>query len=183
MVLNAWYGKLLYIVIDSSYHRDLLCLCYHARFGRKILCRAFLARSIERKLLLSKLLRVSCSKTDSADAIRSDSRGRVAIPCFNPNWRAEYCSLVSSIPVKLMMSLLGFGCIPFFLCFSASRFWNLFSRRARSFVPWRHKISWVRALIDRIHWICTPNKIKTELKLIRKFLWRGMVFLNVLPTY
>ena len=47
--------------------------------------RAFLARSIERKLLLSKLLRVSCSHTDSADAIRSNSRGRVAIPCFNPN--------------------------------------------------------------------------------------------------
>ena len=43
-----------------------------------------------------------------------------------------------------------------------------------SFVPWRHKISWVRALIDRIHRICTPNKIKTELKLIRKFLlWNG----------
>ena len=34
---------------------------------------AFLARSIERKLLLSKLLRISCSQTDSADAIRSDS--------------------------------------------------------------------------------------------------------------
>ena len=43
-----------------------------------------------------------------------------------------------------------------------------------SFVPWRHKISWVRALIDRVHRICTPNKIKTELKLIRKFLsWNG----------
>ena len=42
-----------------------------------------------------------------------------------------------------------------------------------SFVPWRHKISWVRALIDRVHRICTPNKIKTELKLIRKFLsWK-----------
>ena len=43
-----------------------------------------------------------------------------------------------------------------------------------SFVPWRHKISWVRALIDRIHRICTPNKIKTELKLIGQFLsWNG----------
>ena len=43
-----------------------------------------------------------------------------------------------------------------------------------SFVPWRHKISWVRALIDRIHRICTPYNIKTELKLIRKFLsWNG----------
>ena len=42
------------------------------------------------------------------------------------------------------------------------------------FVPWRHKISWVRALIDHVHRICTPNKIKTELKLIRKFLsWNG----------
>ena len=35
-------------------------------------------------------------------------------------------------------------------------------------------ISWVRALTDRVHRICTPNKIKTELKLIRKFLsWNG----------
>ena len=43
-----------------------------------------------------------------------------------------------------------------------------------SFVPWRHKISWVRALIDRVHRICTPNKIKTELKLIGQFLsWNG----------
>ena len=42
-----------------------------------------------------------------------------------------------------------------------------------SFVPWRYKISWVRALIDRIHRICTSNKIKTELKLIRKFLSRN----------
>ena len=43
-----------------------------------------------------------------------------------------------------------------------------------SFVPWRHKISWVRALIDRVNRICTPNKIKTEVKLIRKFLsWNG----------
>ena len=29
MVLNAWYDKLLYIVIDSNYHRGLLCLCYY----------------------------------------------------------------------------------------------------------------------------------------------------------
>ena len=43
-----------------------------------------------------------------------------------------------------------------------------------SFVPWRHKISWVRALIDRVHRICTPNKIKTELLLIGQFLsWNG----------
>ena len=26
MVFNAWYGKLLYIVIDSSYHRDLFMM-------------------------------------------------------------------------------------------------------------------------------------------------------------
>ena len=43
-----------------------------------------------------------------------------------------------------------------------------------SFVPWRHKISLVRALIDRVHQICTPNKMKAELKLITKFfLWNG----------
>ena len=40
-----------------------------------------------------------------------------------------------------------------------------------SFVPWRHKISWFRALIDRVHRICTTNKIKTDLNLIGKFLW------------
>ena len=38
-----------------------------------------------------------------------------------------------------------------------------------SFVPYRQKTSWVRALIDRVHRICTPNKIETEFKLIRKF--------------
>ena len=44
-----------------------------------------------------------------------------------------------------------------------------------SFVPWRQKVPWVRALIDLVHRICTPNKIKTELKLIRKFLsWNGI---------
>ena len=39
-----------------------------------------------------------------------------------------------------------------------------------SFVPCRQRTSWVRALIDRVHRICTPNKIETEFKLIRKFL-------------
>jgi len=35
-------------------------------------------------------------------------------------------------------------------------------------------LSWVRALTDHVHRICTANKIKTELKLIRKFLsWNG----------
>ena len=34
MVLNAWYGKLLYIVIDSSYHRDLLCLYNNPSYSR-----------------------------------------------------------------------------------------------------------------------------------------------------
>ena len=39
-----------------------------------------------------------------------------------------------------------------------------------SFVPCLQKTSWVRALIDRVHRICTPNKIETEFKLIRTFL-------------
>ena len=39
-----------------------------------------------------------------------------------------------------------------------------------SFAPCRQKTSWVRALIDRVHQIFTPNKIETEFKLIRKFL-------------
>lgn len=39
-----------------------------------------------------------------------------------------------------------------------------------SFVPWRHKILWLRALVDRIHRICSPNKIKFELKQLKKIL-------------
>ena len=38
MVWNAWYGKLLCIVIGFSYHRRLLFLCYHVRFGNLSVC-------------------------------------------------------------------------------------------------------------------------------------------------
>ena len=37
-----------------------------------------------------------------------------------------------------------------------------------SFVPWRQKISWIRALVDRIHRICSPNLLKFELKTTQK---------------
>ena len=51
---------------------------------------------------------------------------------------------------------------------------GIYRKDTFSFVAWRQKNSWVRALIDRVHRICTPNKIKTELKLIRKILsWNG----------
>ena len=43
-----------------------------------------------------------------------------------------------------------------------------------SFVPWRHKISWIRALVDRIHRICSPNMVKLELKTLKKITsWNG----------
>ena len=32
-----------------------------------------------------------------------------------------------------------------------------------SFVLWQYKVSWVRERIDRVHQMCTPNKIKTEI--------------------
>ena len=37
-----------------------------------------------------------------------------------------------------------------------------------SFVPWRQKISWIRALVGRIHRICSPNLLKFELKQLKK---------------
>ena len=37
-----------------------------------------------------------------------------------------------------------------------------------SLVPWRQKISWIRALVDRIHRICSPNMVKLELKHLKK---------------
>ena len=37
-----------------------------------------------------------------------------------------------------------------------------------SFFPWRQNISWIRALVDRIHRICSPNLLKFELKQLKK---------------
>ena len=52
--------------------------------------------------------------------------------------------------------------------------YSAFFVRERMFLCADKRSSWVRALIDRVHRICTPNKIKTEFKLIRKFLsWNG----------
>ena len=36
-----------------------------------------------------------------------------------------------------------------------------------SFVPWRQKISWIKALVNRIHSICSPNLLKSELKRLK----------------
>ncbi|KAL9957548.1 hypothetical protein ACROYT_G039190 [Oculina patagonica] len=36
-----------------------------------------------------------------------------------------------------------------------------------SFVPWRQKISWIKALVNRIHSICSPNMLKSELKRLK----------------
>ena len=47
-----------------------------------------------------------------------------------------------------------------------------------SFVPWRHKISWIRALVDRIHRICSPNMVKLELKILKRSP-HGMAFRHV----
>ena len=36
-----------------------------------------------------------------------------------------------------------------------------------SFVPWRKKISWIKSLVNRIHSICSPNLLKSELKRLK----------------
>ena len=50
-----------------------------------------------------------------------------------------------------------------------------------SFVPWRQKISWIRALVDRIHRICSPNMVKLELKHLKRSP-RGTTFHHTLLT-
>ena len=47
-----------------------------------------------------------------------------------------------------------------------------------SFVPWRHKLSWIRALVDRIHSIRSPNMVKLELKTLKRSP-HGMAFRHV----
>lgn len=39
-----------------------------------------------------------------------------------------------------------------------------------SFVSWRHKISWVKALVDLIHRTSSPSKIKYKLKQLEKII-------------
>ena len=39
-----------------------------------------------------------------------------------------------------------------------------------SFVLWQYKVSWVRERIDRVHQMCTPNKIKTEI-ILKEIFW------------
>ena len=141
MVINAWCGKLLCIVIDSSYHRDLLCWCYHARFGRK---NPLLITVIDEVFSLVKI------------------SGKLYKSCM--------CLILSQsrrcLYIALSLSVSACSCVQILLLDSTLTLTALYLGD--------HKISWVRALIDRILRICTPNKIKTELKLIRKFLsWNG----------
>ena len=78
--------------------------------------------------------------------------------------RRTFDSFRNSTLHSLVMALISIGKILF-----TGHYTNF-----ESFVSWQHKISWVRAPVVHIHWICTPNKTKTEIKLIGKFLsWNG----------
>ena len=43
-----------------------------------------------------------------------------------------------------------------------------------SFVPWKHRIAWIRSLLSRIHKICSPTKLSQELQFLKKITcWNG----------
>ena len=43
-----------------------------------------------------------------------------------------------------------------------------------SFVPWKHRIGWIRSLLSRIHKICSPTKLSKELQFLKKIAsWNG----------
>ena len=43
-----------------------------------------------------------------------------------------------------------------------------------SFVPWKHRIAWIRSLLSRIHKICSPTKLSQELQFLKKIAsWNG----------
>ena len=43
-----------------------------------------------------------------------------------------------------------------------------------SFVPWKHRIAWIRSLLSRIHKICSPTKLSQELQILKKIAsWNG----------
>ena len=37
-----------------------------------------------------------------------------------------------------------------------------------NFVPWKHRIAWIRSLLSRIHKICSPTKLSQELQFLKK---------------
>ena len=37
-----------------------------------------------------------------------------------------------------------------------------------SFVPWKHRIAWIRSLLSRIHKICSPTKLSQELQFVKE---------------
>jgi hypothetical protein len=43
-----------------------------------------------------------------------------------------------------------------------------------SFVPWKHRIAWIRSLLGRINKICSPTKLAQELQFLKKIAsWNG----------
>ena len=43
-----------------------------------------------------------------------------------------------------------------------------------SFVPWKHRIAWIRSLLSRIHKICSPTKLSQGLQFLKKIAsWNG----------
>ena len=38
-----------------------------------------------------------------------------------------------------------------------------------SYVPWSHRISWIRSLVTRASSICSPNKLQSQIKIIKRF--------------
>ena len=80
---------------------------------------------------------------------------------FDPDIHFTFDLFKNSTPNFLDIAIDGLGIYRYFY----GQYSNFVS-----FVPCLQKTSWVRALIDRVHRIYTPNKIETEFKLIRKFL-------------
>ena len=43
-----------------------------------------------------------------------------------------------------------------------------------SFIPWKHRIAWIRSLLSRIQKICSPTKLLQELQFLKKIAsWNG----------
>ena len=65
-----------------------------------------------RKLSGKRFWDLSWSHIDSADAITSDSFGRVARPCLRPNLRIDSCSEVRMSTERLVIISFGLFLIP-----------------------------------------------------------------------
>ena len=119
-----------------------------------------------KKLINQGLIAFYCRYTD--DILLLIKRSRITtisehFHTFDPDIRVTFDLFKNSTPhfLDINIAIDGLGIYHIFTD-STSNF--------VSFVPCRQKTSWVRALIDRVHRICTPNKIETEFKLIRTFL-------------